>query len=129
MGRKSAFVAAAMIVLATIVAFAGTGVSEPTDKKPIYGFGVTVLPDDEFDDFVRCGMSIFTLTDEKSLGEPPSLRIMAGDSNSMQFSGLDGMDVTFTCGINAGMTEIAYEIAGTRDGQLVTNQLATIRLK
>ena len=119
----------AACLVAALVVFAG---SSPTDSKPadpVYGFSVKVVPDDEFDDFVRCGMSIFTLTDEKSLGEPPSLRIMAGDSNRMLFGGLDGMDVTFTCGINAGMTEVAYEIAGKRDGQLVTNQLATIRLK
>ena len=70
-----------------------TGTKDTAAQKPIYGFGVKVVPDEEFDDFVRCGMSIFTLEDEEGVVEPPSLWIMAGDSNGMVFRGLDGMDV------------------------------------
>ena len=94
----------------------------------LYGFAVEVQPDDEFDDFISCGMSVFTLDDESSIGELPDLRIMAGGSNSMQFKGEDGVEVTFTCGVNAAMTEVTYEIAGHTNDRLVMNHLATVQL-
>ena len=94
----------------------------------LYGFAVEVQPDDEFDDFISCGMSVFTLDDESSIGELPDLRIMAGGSNSMQFKGEDGVEMTFTCGVNAAMTEATYEIAGHTNDRLVMNRLATVQL-
>jgi len=115
--------------LVALFVFANPGVDQSDLEAPVYGFSVKVLPDEEFDDFMHCGMSVFTLVGETGLREPPSLRMMAGDSNTMKLGGLDRMDVTFTCGINAAMTEATYEIAGRRDGQLVLNHLATIRLQ
>ena len=125
--RKTFWVLGACLLVGLLV-FANPGGSQGDPAKLIYGFGVEVQPDDEFDDFVSCGMSMFRLEDEKSIGELPALRIMAGDANSMQAIGADGVEVTFTCGVNAAMTEATYEIAGHVGERLVLNHLATIQL-
>ena len=129
MGRKSAFAAAVMIVLTAIVAFAGTGTKEITDKKPIYGFGVKVLPDEEFDDFVRCSLTVFELETEEQLAELPPLRIMAGTANTMGFRGIDEIEVKFGCTVNPEQTEVSYEVTGTIGDQLLMSHMATIRLQ
>jgi hypothetical protein len=125
--RKTFLVLGACLFVGLLV-FANQGGGHGDVSTSIYGFGVEVQPDDEFDDFVRCGMSMFRLEDEKSIGELPALRIMAGGSNSMQAMGADGVEVTFTCGVNAAMTEARYEIAGHVGERLVMNHLATIQL-
>ena len=125
--RKNVWVFGACLFVG-LLALANPSGNQGDAATSIYGFGVEVQPDDEFDDFIRCGMSIFTLEDEKSIGELPALRIMAGGSNSMQVMGADGVEVTFTCGVNTAMTEATYEIAGHTGERLVMNHLATIQL-
>ena len=125
--RKSFWVLGAFL-FAGLLVLANPSGSQGDAANSVYGFAVEVQPDDEFDDFVRCGMSIFTLEDEKSTGELPALRIMAGDSNSMKVIGADGVEVTFTCGVNAAMTEATKEIAGHTNDRLVMNHLASVQL-
>ena len=125
--RKNFWVLGACLFAGLLVLANPTG-SQGDVAISLYGFAVEVQPDDEFDDFISCGMSVFTLDDESSIGELPDLRIMAGGSNSMQFKGEDGVEVTFSCGVNAAMTEATYEIAGHTGERLVMNHLATIQL-
>ena len=125
--RKNLWVLGACLFAGLLVLANPTG-SQGDVATSLYGFAVEVQPDDEFDDFISCGMSVFTLDDESSIGELPDLRIMAGGSNSIQFKGEDGVEVTFTCGVNAAMTEATYEIAGHTGERLVMNHLATIQL-
>ncbi len=125
--RKNLWVLGACLFAGLVVLANPSGIQGDAATS-VYGFAVEVHPDDEFDDFVRCGMSIFTLEDEKSTGELPALRIMAGDSNSMRVMFADGVEVTFTCGVNAAMTEATYEIAGHTNDRLVMNHLATVQL-
>ena len=112
-----------------LLVLASTNGSQADVASSLYGFSVAVQPDNEFAGFVSCGMSIFTLADEKSLGETPALLITSGGANSMKFIGIDGVEVTFSCGVNAEMTEATYEIAGRMEDRLVLNHLATVRLK
>ena len=112
---------AAMIVVASP--------SKPEPQGSVYGFNVRVVPDSELADFVRCGLSVFELETEELVAELPSLTIHAGGSNSLVFNGVDGVEVTLECSVDAEKTEASYEIEGTRDGQLVLNHLATIRLQ
>ena len=126
--RKGLWVLGACLCVGLLVLANASG-SQGDGATSIYGFAVEVQPDDEFDDFVRCGMSIFTLEDEKSVGKFPALRIMAGDSNSMKVRRADGVEVTLTCGVNAAMTEATYEVAGHTNDRLVMNHLATVRLR
>ena len=126
MTSKALLVAVGGLLAAVIVVASPTRL-EP--QVPIYGFDVSVVPDKELADFVQCGLIVFELETEESVAELPSLVIMSGDTNSMVFNGVDGVEVTFECTINREMTEASYEIAGRRDGQLVLNHLATIRLQ
>ena len=124
---KKAVLAAAFSLLAVLIVFAGP--TTPAPEDPIYGFGVRVLPDEEFDDFVQCRLSVFRLDTEEEVAELPSLRIMAGDVNAMVLRTVDDLEVTFECTVNAEKTEATYAVAGTRSGRLLMNQLATIRLQ
>ena len=127
--RRTSVIAAVLLLLTGLIAFAGPGATESAVQAPVYGFGVSVLPDEEFDDFVQCGLTVFALESEEHLAQLPSLRIMVGDANTMLFRGVDDVEVTFKCAINADKTEATYEIAGTREGRLVMNHLATVRFQ
>ena len=107
----------ALLAVTGLIVFAGPGATQLSAKASVYGFGVSVLPDKEFDDFVQCGLTVFALENEEPLPQLPSLRIMTGDANSMTFRGIDDVEVTFKCAINADKTEATYEIAGTREGR------------
>ena len=115
-------------LFAGLLMLASTSGSQADQASSHYGFSVAVQPDDEFAGFVSCGMSVFTLADEKRVGEIPPLLISSGGANSMIFLGTDGIEVTFSCGVNTDQTEATYEIAGRIDGRLVLNHLATVRL-
>ena len=69
-------------VLAGLLVLATTNGSQADVASSPYGFSVTVQPDNEFAGFISCGMSIFTLADEKGLGETPALLITSGGSKS-----------------------------------------------
>ena len=112
---------AAMIVVASP--------SKPEPQGSIYGFNVRVAPDSDLAGFVQCGLSVFDLETEELVAELPSLTIPAGGTNGMMFNGVDGVKVTLECSVDEERTEASYEIEGTRDGQLVLNHLATIRLQ
>ena len=118
---------AVLATCATVVSVSGAPVSEPAEV--VYGFDVRVLPDEEFEDFLQCGLSVFTIGDDRQQWELPSLRIVAGDANSMQFQGVDRIEVTFNCAVNAEKTEVTYEVEGQRDGRIVLNHLGTVRFK
>jgi len=102
--------------------------NEELDAVASYGFSVAVEPDEEFPDFIRCGVSIFDLETESDLREYPALRIASGDHNAMNIVKEDGVEVTFSCSVNEEMTEATYEIAGRLDDRIVINHLASIRL-
>ncbi len=116
------------MALLTAAVLAGSTVIESDVTDPIYGFGVRVLPDEELDDFVQCGLSVFHLADGSNSWELPSLRIFEGSSNSMIFLGENDLEVTFKCFVNREQTEVTYEVEGKRNGRLVLDHLATIRL-
>ncbi len=111
-----------------LLIFASPSESQTEAGVSHYGFSVAVQPDEEFAGFVRCGIALFNLADEETLDDPPDLHLLAGDSNSMLFIGADGVEVTFTCGVNPEMTEATYEISGRSEGRLVLSHLATVRL-
>ena len=125
--KRTLVTAAALLLMTGLIVFAGPAATQFAMDAPVYGFGVDVLPDEEFDDFVQCGLTVFTLEGEEHVAQLPRLRIMTGDANSMTFRGIDDVEVTFKCAINADKTEATYEIAGTREGRLVMNHLATVR--
>ena len=47
----------------------------------------------------------------------------------MHFRGVDGVDVTLKCAVNAEKTEVTYEVEGQRDGRIVLNYLGTVRFE
>ncbi len=120
---------ATLLLLTVLVELAGPSTSEPLQQRPIYGFGVHVWPDDELDDFVQCGLTVFNLETEEHVWELPPLWIMVGDANTMRFLGVDGVDVRFSCEVNRERTEVSYSVAGTVGDQLVMNHLATVRFQ
>ncbi len=122
---KTAMLALGACLIAVLV-FAGP--NEELDTVASYGYSVAVEPDEEFPDFIRCGISIFNLDTESNLSNFPALRIASGDHNAMNIVMEDGVEVTFSCSVNEDMTEATYEIAGHFDDRLVINHLASIRL-
>ena len=120
---------ATLLLLTVLVVLAGPSMSEPLQQGPIFGFGVHVWPDDELDDFVKCGLTVFNLETEEHVWELPPLRIMVGTANTMRFFGDDGIDVRFDCEVNRERTEVSYTVAGTVGDQLVMNHLTTVRFQ
>ena len=124
---SKALVIVALSLLAAVLVFASP--SRPEPQISLYGFDVRVVPDKELADFVQCGLSVFKLETEELVAALPDLVIHAGGTNSLVFNGVDDVEVTFECSVDTEKTEASYEIAGRRDGQLMMNHLATIRLR
>ena len=125
--RNTVLVLVALVI--GMLAVSGPGTTDPNPTESAYGFGVRVLPDEEYDDFLQCGLSVFALADGGEQWELPSLRIVVGGANSMKFRGVDGIDITLNCAVNAEKTEVTYEVEGQRNGRVVSNHLGTIRFQ
>jgi hypothetical protein len=92
------------------------------------GLAVLCAPDDELAGFVRCGMTVFRLADERVVAELPKVTIAARDTNGMKFEA-DGLVVELECGVNADQTEATYEISGREGADLVFDHLGSVRLR
>ena len=118
-----------IVVLVAALALLGVAAVGGPGNPSVYGWGVEVVPDLEFADFVQCSLVVYELESEKSVADLPPLRIMAGGANSMSFSDGEGLEVNFSCTVDSQQTEVAYELDGTVDGAPVLNHVATVRLK
>ncbi len=115
------FVSASVVVTATL-AFS---VGPPAGNE--LGFGVEIIPHDEFDGFYSCRLTLFDVRTDMRVASQ-TITTIKDDGNGMRFRNADGTEVEFNCAVNADGTEASYEIRGSRDNRPIISHVATVHL-
>jgi len=126
--KKAMFVTIAAL-FAGVAVISLSGASGPAAPERAFGVSVRVLPDEEFDDIIQCGLSVFEVGDDASQAEVPAMRIMAGDWSASKYTEKNEIEIELRCHVNAEMTEVVYEVEGTRDERVVLNHLGSVRFE
>ncbi len=115
------FASASVVVTATL-AFS---VSPPAGNE--LGFGVEIIPHEEFDGFYSCRLTLFDVRTDTRVASQ-TITTIKDDGNGMRFRNADGTEVEFACAVNADGTEASYEIRGSRDNRPIISHVATVHL-
>ena len=75
------------------------------------------------------GLHSLNADGDDAFGEIPGLRIIAGGTNTMVIQTPEGIEFDFDCFVEKDMSKVVYELRGTKDGQLVSSHMGTVRYR